>query len=575
MGLAASQARLLSLTSRQQSVEGTAQRLLSEKIRLSNKSDAAYQKYMNALDETTLKTLQVNNMGEKNWLAGNINNLMRLNAPEDTTGTPFFVQDLVSGKLYVPQDIADNYNDYMNLTANTIPTGHVYTEAMKFATLFGVTYSKVDLNADVKKAYDNAIRDGWNTALTDEQYIKYQTEEGKDRQTQAIAGTLLGMVNCKNEESGNYDILPKQNSICLNFERYAIELINSSTIQELLASKDIAGNDADTNTELIKTAIDIMNTINLKLPEETNSVEKTTYDGYGSVVLTYNITSKTTDLIANVNGSDYINYTDGTAEFSGGDKFEIMMNGGQITCKGTSTLKYTNDYYLYCLDAEMPYTDKAVEETTDIYNADTTTLIGKYNGATNLGDALNMLFSELNKTKDFSNTYLRNIGKSIEDVEKYNKFQQIKNNYELYSPVYEYVPENRVKSAYYENLFNAISKAGGCIGVNEGTANNDTWVSNMIKNGSVILATWDSEEEILSRTSAALHTDVQEIADDRKVEQAEQEYETTMAVINSKDLNYDTRLEILETERTALETEIDSIKGVMNDNVKNYFRVFS
>ena len=575
MGLAASQARLLTLTSRQQAVEGTAQRLLSEKIRLSNKSDAAYQKYMNALEDTTLKTLQINNMGEKNWLAGNINNLMRLEAPEDTSGTPFFVQDLTSGKLYVPQDIADKYDDYLNLSANTIPTGHSYTEAMKFATLYGVEYKKVDLNEDIKKAYDNAIKDGWDIALTDEQYNKYVSEQAKDKHVQSISGTLLNMVNCFNEEEGYYNISSKQNSISANFEVYTLELLNSDIFKDLMTTKNVAGNTYATNTELIEKALNILQTFDPQVPKDIMvdatgaELDPTSEDYY------YNLTYKTTGLSAKVGENELVNYTDGTREFSSADKFELMLNGGQTTWKGTSTLELGSQYWPAFEGLEV-YKDKEMTDiVTDVYDSQSTTLIGKYNGATNFGDALNMLFKELNETKDFSNKYLSSIGKSTDDVVKYDKFRGIKAEYELYQPVYQYVPNNRIQSAYYENLFNAISAAGGCIGVNEGTAKNDTWVSNMIKNGSVILATWDSEEELLSRTSAALHTDVQEIADDRKVEQAEQEYEASMAVINSKDLNYDTRLELLETERTALVTEIDSIKGVMNDNVKNYFRVFS
>lgn len=577
MGLAASQARLLSLTSRQQAVEGIAQRLLSEKIRLSNQSDAAYQKYMNALEDTTLKTLQVNNMGEKNWLAGNINNLMRLEAPEDTSGTPFFVQDLTTGKLYVPQDIADKYDNHMALTANTIPRGHVYTQAMKFATLFGVQYRKVDINEDVKKAYNNAIRDGWDEALTDEQYLEYVNQKSKDQEIQAISGTLLGMVNCKNTD-GYYNILPKQNSICANFETYAVELLNSGIFKDLMESKKIAGNDYATNTELIKAAINVFQTFDPNVPVDTLK------DFAGNDLdpddpnLEYfmNNTFKTLELSAKAGENELIKYVDGTKEFSSADKFELMLNGGQTTWKGTSTLEYSHPVWAFIEGAIPPHENLEIPDVvTDVYSADVNTLVGKYNGAENLGDALNMIFTELNSTKDFSDRYLKSIGKSNDDVTKYNKFRVIEADYELYQPVYEYVPDNRVKSTYYENLFNAISKAGGCIGVNEGTTKNDTWVSNMIKNGSVILATWDSEEELLSRTSAALHTDVQEIADDRKVAQAEQEYETSMAVLDAKDLNYDTRLEKLETERTALVTEIDSIKIVMNDNVKNYFRVFS
>ncbi len=562
MGLASSQARLLSLTSRQHAIEGTAQRLLSEKLRLSNQSDDAYQKYMNVLDETTLKTLFVNNVGEKSWIAGNINNLMRLNAPDDTSGTPFFVQDLTSGKLYVPQDIADSYDDYLNLSANTIPVGHEYTEAMKFATIFGVEYEKIDLNEDILKAYDNALANGWDKALTDDQFKTYLNNKNKDNEIQAIANNLLNIVPSKNEK-GIYKVFNDNNA--MSFEFYAKQLMSSSFVEEVMNTKKIAGNDYSTNIQVFEAAINHYNSEKTIVPEIKyymfDGTEANSTDGYA-----FYQTHSTNNITVKSGENEYIKYTDGTEEFSKSDHFNMMLNGGVANWSGTATL------YFVINDTE--YGTKELNETTNIYDSETNTLISKYEGATNLGDSLNMILKDLNKSY-FSNKYLESIGKTENDVATYHKFKAIKSNYDSYKPVYEYRPTNRVQATYYENLFKIISAAGGCIGVNDTTANNETWVNNMIKNASVILTTWDNDTESLSKTSAALHTDVQEVADKRKIEQAEQEYDAIMTFINSKDLNFDNRLTQLETERSAIKTEVDAIKKVMDDNVKTYFKAFS
>ena len=50
MGMAASQARLLALTSRMHDIELRAQNLESQKLSLATQEDAAYQKYCDALD---------------------------------------------------------------------------------------------------------------------------------------------------------------------------------------------------------------------------------------------------------------------------------------------------------------------------------------------------------------------------------------------------------------------------------------------------------------------------------------------------------------------------------------------
>ena len=56
---------------------------------------------------------------------------------------------------------------------------------------------------------------------------------------------------------------------------------------------------------------------------------------------------------------------------------------------------------------------------------------------------------------------------------------------------------------------------------------------------------------------------------------AEAEYEHTMKQIDRKDKRYDMDLNKLETERTALTTEYDSVKKVIQDNIERTFKIFS
>ena len=55
MGMAASQARLLTLTARLHDVELQAQSIMSQKIALATQKDALYQDYCDALDATAIK----------------------------------------------------------------------------------------------------------------------------------------------------------------------------------------------------------------------------------------------------------------------------------------------------------------------------------------------------------------------------------------------------------------------------------------------------------------------------------------------------------------------------------------
>ena len=171
MGLAASQVRLLSLTSRQHSLENQAQRLQNCKMQLANDSDKVYRTYLNALNDTALKTRQTNNeTGDSCWINGSINNLMRYNTSASTTGNVFYVQDMETGKLYVPEEIGKNYDSV--------------TSARDFAGKFGITYTEVDHNEDVKINYNKALEKGWDKIMTEASLNEYYTARAKDEQVQ-------------------------------------------------------------------------------------------------------------------------------------------------------------------------------------------------------------------------------------------------------------------------------------------------------------------------------------------------------------------------------------------------------
>ena len=56
---------------------------------------------------------------------------------------------------------------------------------------------------------------------------------------------------------------------------------------------------------------------------------------------------------------------------------------------------------------------------------------------------------------------------------------------------------------------------------------------------------------------------------------AEAEYEHSLKEIDQKDKKFDLSLSKLETERTALTTEYESVKKVIQDNIERTFGIFS
>ena len=69
--------------------------------------------------------------------------------------------------------------------------------------------------------------------------------------------------------------------------------------------------------------------------------------------------------------------------------------------------------------------------------------------------------------------------------------------------------------------------------------------------------------------------DIIEVKDEVAISKAEVEYNKTLKELEIKDKQYDTDLKKLDTEHSALQTEYDSIKTVIDKNVQRSFKVFS
>ena len=91
--MAASQARLLTITARMHDVEYKAQSIQNAKIQLSTQSDQVYQEYLEALDATTLTVDDING----NTITANFNN---------------YALRTSNGQLIVEDDVKDAYDEY-------------------------------------------------------------------------------------------------------------------------------------------------------------------------------------------------------------------------------------------------------------------------------------------------------------------------------------------------------------------------------------------------------------------------------------------------------------------------------
>ena len=110
MGMAASQARLLALTSRMHDIELRAQNLESQKLSLATQEDAAYQKYCDALDATKIQ------VGKQDLSTGKVSyvdaNFQTVCGYQENSVRQYSLINNITGKVIVTQEIKDLYEQY-------------------------------------------------------------------------------------------------------------------------------------------------------------------------------------------------------------------------------------------------------------------------------------------------------------------------------------------------------------------------------------------------------------------------------------------------------------------------------
>lgn len=134
MGMAASQARLLTITARMHDVEYQAQSIQNAKIQLATQSDQVYQNYLEALDATTLTIKDY----EGNTIPANFNNLFGIDSVNTKDKYALFDE---RGRLVVENEIATAYNEFKNSGAES----DAYAFAMWMLNPNGCNPEDIDL----------------------------------------------------------------------------------------------------------------------------------------------------------------------------------------------------------------------------------------------------------------------------------------------------------------------------------------------------------------------------------------------------------------------------------------------
>ena len=154
---------------------------------------------------------------------------------------------------------------------------------------------------------------------------------------------------------------------------------------------------------------------------------------------------------------------------------------------------------------------------------------------------------------------------------------EIEATYDSNADFAHFTVENAVKKTTYKKQENENFGQHYVI-MEDSLASDSNWLQFALTNGTITLSqaklqnngdiVWEGIE--FSSTS-----DISEVSNDEKIALAEAEYEKTIKEIQIEDKKLDQQVRKLDTEHSALEKELESIKGVMSKNVERSFAAFS
>ena len=131
--------------------------------------------------------------------------------------------------------------------------------------------------------------------------------------------------------------------------------------------------------------------------------------------------------------------------------------------------------------------------------------------------------------------------------------------------------DDMAQATFYDTLFNQICANGW-------TENNQiedkTYLQQMLQSGMLYLSK-AKDDGYYYQENYATDSYIKEIEDDTKVAQAEAKYTTEKAKLNAKEETLDLKMKNLDTEISSLSTEYDTVKNTISKNIEKSFKRYN
>lgn len=137
------------------------------------------------------------------------------------------------------------------------------------------------------------------------------------------------------------------------------------------------------------------------------------------------------------------------------------------------------------------------------------------------------------------------------------------------------VQQEDLVTDFYNMLYNQICQQGASADANKMDMINDReYLTHGLKNGQLFISSL-REDGYFYQGPYSLVGYVAEVADDDAIAQAEAEYNYTKSKLNYKEETLDLQMKNLDTEISALTTEFDTVKNLISKGVEKVFTMFS
>ena len=123
-------------------------------------------------------------------------------------------------------------------------------------------------------------------------------------------------------------------------------------------------------------------------------------------------------------------------------------------------------------------------------------------------------------------------------------------------------------SNFYDTLFNQICINGWA--ENDQVDKDSNYLKEMLQNGMMYITSM-SDDYYYYQNNYATNSFIKEVADDSAIAAAESKYTTEKARINAKEQEIDLKMKNLDTEISSLETEYEAVKKVIENNASKSF----